>query len=30
MGAFDGYALLAFKKVGGRWRQIHDQIGDLC
>jgi hypothetical protein len=30
MGAFDGYALVAFKKVGGRWRQIHDQIGDLC
>jgi hypothetical protein len=29
-GAFDGYALLAFKKVGGRWRQVHDQIGDLC
>ena len=30
MGAFDGYALLAFKKVGGRWRQVHDQVGDLC
>jgi hypothetical protein len=29
-GAFDGYALLAFKKVAGRWRQVHDQIGDLC
>ena len=30
MGAFDGYALLVFKKVAGRWRQVHDQIGDLC
>lgn len=30
MGAFDGYALVAFKKVGGRWRQVHDQVGDLC
>jgi hypothetical protein len=30
MGAFDGYALVVFKKVGGRWRQVHDQIGDLC
>ncbi len=29
-GAFDGYALLVFKKVGVRWRQVHDQIGDLC
>lgn len=30
MGAFDGYALLTFKKAGGRWRQVLDQIGDLC
>ncbi|HYW73014.1 MAG TPA: hypothetical protein VE961_18450 [Pyrinomonadaceae bacterium] len=30
MGAFDGYALVVFKKVGGRWRQVHEQIGDLC
>src|SRR5436190_20101968 len=30
MGAFDGYALVAFKQVGGRWRQVHDQVGDLC
>ena len=30
MGAFDGYALVAFKKIGGRWRQVHDQVGDLC
>ena len=29
-GAFDGYALLVFKKIGKRWRQVHDQIGDLC
>ena len=29
-GAFDGYALLVFKKIGTRWRQVHDQIGDLC
>ena len=29
-GAFDGYALLVFKKTGKRWRQVHDQIGDLC
>lgn len=29
-GGFDGYALLVFKKVGGRWRQVHDQIGDAC
>jgi hypothetical protein len=30
MGAFDGYALVVFKKIGTRWRQVHDQIGDLC
>ena len=29
-GGFDGYALLVFKKMGGRWRQVHDQIGDAC
>jgi hypothetical protein len=29
-GGFDGYSLLAFKKVGGRWRQILTQIGDAC
>src|SRR5436190_9899290 len=29
-GGFDGYALLVFKKVGGRWRPVHDQIGDAC
>jgi hypothetical protein len=29
-GGFDGYALLVFKRVGGRWRQVYDQIGDAC
>ena len=29
-GGFDGYALLIFKKVGGRWRQVYDMIGDAC
>jgi hypothetical protein len=29
-GGFDGYAYLIFKKVGGRWRQVHDMIGDAC
>ena len=29
-GGFDGYALLIFKKVGGSWRQVFDQIGDAC
>jgi len=29
-GGFDGYALVAFKKVGGRWRQVYDMIGDAC
>jgi hypothetical protein len=29
-GGFDGYALLIFKKVGGRWRQVFDTIGDAC
>lgn len=29
-GGFDGYALLIFKKVAGRWRQVHDMIGDAC
>lgn len=29
-GGFDGYALLIFKKVSGRWRQVHDMIGDAC
>jgi hypothetical protein len=29
-GAFDGYAYVIFKKVGGRWREIYNMIGDLC
>jgi hypothetical protein len=29
-GGFDGYALLIFKKVNGRWRQVFDTIGDAC
>ena len=29
-GGFDGYALLIFKRVGGRWRQVYDMIGDAC
>lgn len=29
-GGFDGYGLLIFKKVGGRWRQVFEQIGDAC
>jgi hypothetical protein len=29
-GAFDGYAYVVFKKIGGRWRQVYDTIGDLC
>lgn len=29
-GGFDAYAYLIFKKVGGRWRQVHDMIGDAC
>ena len=29
-GGFDGYALLIFKKVGGRWRQVYQMIGDAC
>lgn len=29
-GGFDGYQYLIFKKVGRRWRQVFDQIGDAC
>ena len=29
-GGFDGYQYLIFKKVGGRWREVFDQIGDAC
>jgi hypothetical protein len=27
---FDAYAYVIFKKVGGRWRQVYDAIGDAC
>lgn len=29
-GGFDGYGYLIFKKVAGRWRQVHNMIGDAC
>ena len=29
-GGFDGYQYLVFKKVGGRWKQVYDMIGDAC
>jgi hypothetical protein len=29
-GGFDAYQYLIFKKVGGRWRQVYDMIGDAC
>jgi hypothetical protein len=29
-GAFDGYAYLIFKKVGGRWREVFNFVGDAC
>ncbi len=29
-GGFDGYAYVIFKKVGGRWKEVYDQIGDAC
>ena len=29
-GGFDGYGLLIFKRVGGRWRQVYQTIGDAC
>jgi len=29
-GGFDGYAYLIFKKVGGRWREVYDMMGDAC
>lgn len=27
---FDAYQYVIFKKVGGRWRQVYDVIGDAC
>lgn len=29
-GGFDAYAYLIFKKVGGRWRQVYQGMGDAC
>jgi hypothetical protein len=29
-GGFDGYGLLIFRKVNGRWRQVYQTIGDAC
>ena len=29
-GGFDAYAHVVFKKVGGRWREVYQGIGDAC
>ena len=29
-GAFDAHDYLIFEKVGGRWRQVFEGIGDAC
>lgn len=29
-GGFDGYAYVIFKKVGGRWREVYQAMGDAC
>ena len=29
-GGFDGYGYLIFKKVGGRWREVYQGMGDVC
>jgi len=29
-GGFDGYGYLIFKKVGGRWREVFNFVGDAC
>jgi len=29
-GGFDGYAYVIFRRVGGRWRQVFNMIGDAC
>jgi hypothetical protein len=29
-GGFDGYGYLIFKKVGGRWREAFNFVGDAC
>ena len=29
-GGFDAYAYVIFKKVGGRWREVYQGMGDAC
>ena len=29
-GGFDAYAYVIFKKVGGRWREVYQAMGDAC
>ena len=29
-GGFDGYAYLVFRKIGGRWREVYQGVGDVC
>jgi hypothetical protein len=29
-GGFDGYGYLIFRKVGGRWREVFQGMGDAC
>lgn len=29
-GGFDAYAYLIFRKVGGRWREVYQGMGDAC
>jgi hypothetical protein len=29
-GGFDAYAYVIFKKVGGRWREVYQGVGDAC
>jgi hypothetical protein len=29
-GGFDGYGYVIFRKVGGRWREVYQGLGDVC
>lgn len=29
-GGFDAYAYVIFKKIGGRWREVYQGVGDAC
>ena len=29
-GGFDGYSYIIFRKIGGRWWQVFDFVGDAC